>query len=119
MELLARIAQLEVQRGFAKEDYRAFCQQLSFDGQQLAKALRILEGRVNQAAVKQQVVDTMHEIKLEINQVEQEVIRACHVLKQRLKRFEIVRAWTNENLTIKFAKWQAMHRELVWQVFEE
>ena len=32
-ELLARIAQLEVQRGSANEDYRAFCQQLGVDGQ--------------------------------------------------------------------------------------
>ena len=38
-ELLAQIAQLEAQRGSTDEDYRAFCQQLGVDGQQLAKAL--------------------------------------------------------------------------------
>ena len=51
-ELLARIAQLEVQRGSTNEDYCAFHQQLSVDGQQLAKALQTLEGRVDQAAGK-------------------------------------------------------------------
>ena len=39
MELLAQIAQLEKQRGSADEDYQVFCQQLSVDGQHLAKAL--------------------------------------------------------------------------------
>ena len=39
-ELLARIAQLEAQRGSADEDYRAFRQQLGVDGQQLAKLSR-------------------------------------------------------------------------------
>ena len=51
-ELLARIAQLEAQRGSADEDYRAFRQQLGVDGQQLAKALQTLEGRVDQAVGK-------------------------------------------------------------------
>ena len=54
-ELLARIAQLEVQRGSADEDYRAFCQQLGVDGQQLATALQTLEGRLDQAAGRQSV----------------------------------------------------------------
>ena len=52
-ELLTRIAQLEAQRGSVDEDYRAFRQQLGVDGQQLSKALRTLEGRVDQAAGKQ------------------------------------------------------------------
>ena len=38
-ELLAQIAQLEAQRGFADEDYHAFRQQLGVDGQQLEQAL--------------------------------------------------------------------------------
>ena len=46
VELLAQIAQLEAQRGFADKDYRAFCQQLGVDGQQLVKALQTLEGIV-------------------------------------------------------------------------
>ena len=66
-ELLARIAQLEAQRGFADEDYRVFCQQLGVDGQQLAKALQMLEGRVDQAAGKEAVVDSVQDIKVEIN----------------------------------------------------
>ena len=60
-ELLARIAQLEAQRGFVDEDYRAFHQQLGVDGQQLAKALQTLEGRVDQAAGKQVILDSVHE----------------------------------------------------------
>ena len=66
-ELLARIAQLEAQRGSADEDYRAFCQQLGADGQQLATALQTLEGRVDQAAGKESVLDSVHELKVEIN----------------------------------------------------
>ena len=45
VELLARIAQLEAQRGSADEDYRAFRQQLGVDGQQLSKALQTVEGK--------------------------------------------------------------------------
>ena len=62
-ELLARIAQLEAQRGSADEDYRAFRQQLGVDGQQLAKALQTLEGRVDQAAGRQPISDSVHELK--------------------------------------------------------
>ena len=76
-ELLAWIAQLEAQRGSADEDYRAFRQQLGMNGQQLVKALRTLEGRVDHAAGKQSVSDSVHEIKTEINRVEQEAIHAC------------------------------------------
>ena len=71
VELLARIAQLEAQRGSADEDYRAFHQQLGVDGQQLAKALQTLEGRVDQAAGKQSRANSVHEIKAEMNGVEQ------------------------------------------------
>ena len=87
-ELLARIAQLEAQRGSADEDYRAFRQQLGVDGQQLATALQTLEGKVDQAAGKQAVSNSMHEIKVEINRVEQEAIRARQVIDQRLKGYE-------------------------------
>ena len=66
-ELLAWIAQLEAQRGSTNEDYRGFCQQLGVDGQQLAKALHTLEGRVGQAAGKQSVSNSVHEIKVEIS----------------------------------------------------
>ena len=80
-ELLARIAQLEAQRGSANEDYHAFHQQLGVNGQQLAKALQKLEGRVEQAAGKQSVFDSVHEIKVEINRVEHEAICARKVLE--------------------------------------
>ena len=69
---------MEAQRGSADEDYRAFYQQLGVDGQQLAKALQTLEGRVDQAAGKQSVLDSMQNLKTEINRVEQEAIRACY-----------------------------------------
>ena len=46
-ELLGWIVQLEAQRGSTNEDCHAFCQQLGVDGQQLAKALQTLEGRVD------------------------------------------------------------------------
>ena len=118
-ELLAWIAQLEAQRGSADEDYRAFRQQLGVDGQQLAKALQTLEGRVDQAAGKQSVLDSVHEMKAEIHRVEQEAIRARQVIDQRLKGYEDAGAWTREDLTTEFGKWQAMHRESVRQVFEE
>ena len=76
-ELLARIAHLEAQRGTADEDYRAFRQQLGVDGQQLAKALQTLEGRVDQAAGRQSVSNSVQELKTEINRIEQEAIQAC------------------------------------------
>ena len=119
VELLARIAQLEAQRGSVDEDYRAFHQQLGVDGQQLAKALQTLEGRVDQAAGKQAVLDSVHELKGEINRVEHEALCARQVIDQRLKSFEAAGAWTTEDLTTEFGKWQAMHRESVRQVFEE
>ena len=53
VELLAWIAQLEAQRGSADEDYHAFHQQLGVNGQQLAKDLQTLEGRVDRTAGKQ------------------------------------------------------------------
>ena len=40
----------------------------------------------------------MHEIKVEINRVEHEVIRAHKVLEQRLKGFEDADAWTSDDL---------------------
>ena len=39
--------------------------------QQLSKALWTLEGRVDEAVMKHQVANSMHEIKVEINSVEQ------------------------------------------------
>ena len=38
--------------------------------------------------VKQKVSNSVHKIKVEINRVEHEAIRAHQVLEQRLKRFE-------------------------------
>ena len=104
-ELLARIAHLEAQRGSADEDYRAFRQQLGVDGQQLATALQTLEGRVDQAAGKQAIADSVQEMKVEINRVEQEVIRARQIIDQRLKGFEDAGAWTTKDLTTEFGKW--------------
>ena len=117
--LATSIAQLEAQRGSADEDYRAFRQQLGVDGQQLATALQTLEGRVDQAARRKSISDSMHELKTEINRVEQEAIRARQVIDQRLQGFEDAGAWTTKDLTTEFGKWQAMHRESVRQVFEE
>ena len=118
-ELLARIAHLEAQRGSADEDYRAFRQQLGVDGQQLAKALQKLEGRVDQAAGRQSVSDSVQELKTEINRVEQEAIQARQIIDQRLKGYEDAGAWTTEDLATEFGKWQAMHRESVRQAFKE
>ena len=61
----------------------------------------------------------MHEIKIEINRVEHEAISARQVLEQRLKGFEMARAWISEDLATEFGKWQAMHRESVQQLFED
>ena len=119
VELLTRIAQMEAQRGFANEYYRAFHQQLGMDSQQLAKALQTLEGRVDQAARKQSVSNSVDEIKVEINRMEHEAIRARKVLEQCLKGFEDAGAWTSDDLAIEFGKWQAMHKEGVRQLFEE
>ena len=80
-KLLAQTAQLEAQRGSVDEDCRAFHQQLGIDGQQLVKALQTLEDRVDQAAGKQQVVDSVHEIKVEINHAEHDAICACQALE--------------------------------------
>ena len=89
------------------------------DGQQLVTALQTLEGRVNQGAGKQAVSDSVHKIKVEINRVEQEAIRARQVIDQRLKGYEDAGAWTTKDLTTEFGKWQEMHRESVRKVFEE
>ena len=43
---------------------------------------------MDQAAGKQSISDSMHEIKAKINRVEQEAIRACQVIDQRLKGYE-------------------------------
>ena len=61
----------------------------------------------------------MHKIKVEINRVEHGAIHAHQALDQRLKGFETASAWTTEDLTTEFGKWQAMHRDSVWHVFEE
>ena len=74
---------------------------------------------MDQAARKQSVLDSVHEIKWEINRVEQEAIHARQVIDQRLKGYEEAGAWTTKDLTTEFGKWQAMHRESVRQVFEE
>ena len=74
---------------------------------------------MDQVAGRQSVSDTVHELKTEITRVEQEAIRARQVIDQRLQGFEDAGAWTREDLTTEFGKWQAMHRESVWQVFEE
>ena len=74
---------------------------------------------MDQAAGKESVLDSVHELKVEINRVEHEALRARQVIDQRLKSFEDAGAWTTEDLTTEFGKWQAMHRESVRQVFEE
>ena len=68
---------------------------------------------MDQVAGKQSVSDSVHEIKMEINYVEQEAIRARQVFDQRLKGYEEAGAWTTKDLTTEFGKWQAMHRESV------
>ena len=65
------------------------------------------------------MADHLHEIKIEMNHVEHDAICAHQVLEQRLKEFEAAGAWTTEDLTTKFRKWQAMHRGSVWKVFED
>ena len=74
---------------------------------------------MDQAAGKQSVLDSVHELKVELNRVDHEALRACQVIDQRLKGYEDAGAWTREDLTTKFGKWQAMHRESVRQAFEE
>ena len=74
---------------------------------------------MDQAASKQSVLDIVHELKMEINQVEQEAIRALQVIDQRLKGYEEAGAWMTKDLTTGFGKWQAMHRDSVRQVFKE
>ena len=74
---------------------------------------------MDQEARKLSIYDSVHEIKVEINQVEHEAIRTCKVLDQRLKGIEDAGAWTSDDLAIEFGKWQAMHKEGVWQLFEE
>ena len=69
--------------------------------------------------MKQQVVDNVHEIKVKINRVEHEMIRACQVLEQCLKGFEATTAWTSDDLTKEFVKWQVMHGESIQQMFED
>ena len=60
---------------------------------------------MDQAARKESVSDSVHEVKIEINRVEHEAIRACKVLEQRLKGIEDAGAWTNEDLATEFGKW--------------
>ena len=64
--------------------------------------------------MKQQVMDSMHKVKDEINCVEHEVICARQVLNQRLERFEIARTSSRADLTKEFVKWQVIHK-----VFED
>lgn len=64
--------------------------------------------------MKQQVMDSMHKVKDEINYVEHEAICARQVLNQRLERFEIARTSSSADLTKEFVKWQDIHK-----VFED
>ena len=43
---------------------------------------------MEQTAGKQSVSDSVHELKMEINRVEHEAIRACQVIEQHLKSFK-------------------------------
>ena len=65
------------------------------------------------------VADHMYKIKVKLNRVEHDAIRARQALDQRLKGFETAGAWTIEDLTTEFGKWQAMHKDSVRQVFKE
>ena len=60
---------------------------------------------MDQAAGRQSVSDSVHELKREINHVEQEAIRACQVIDQRLRGFEDAGARTTKDLTTEFGKW--------------
>lgn len=42
----------------------------------MLEALQIVEGKVEQAAMKQQVMDSVREIKAKINNVKHEAVRA-------------------------------------------
>ena len=81
------------------------------DVQQLPKVLQTLEGRADQAAGKQQLSDSVHEIKVEINCVEHEAVRARQIIEQQLKGIEDAGAWTSDDLATEFGKWQAMHKK--------
>ena len=59
------------------------------------------------------MADHMYEIKVKVNHVEHDAIRARKVLEQRLKGIEDAGAWTSEDLATEFGKWQAMHRDSV------
>ena len=85
----------------------------------MAIALQTLESRVDQVARKQSVLDSMQNLKVEINRVEQEAIHARQVIDQRLKEYEAAGVWTTKDLTTESGKWHPMHRESVWKVFEE
>ena len=61
----------------------------------------------------------MHEIKIEINRVEHEAIRARQLLDQRLQGFERAGAWTDDRMAEEFRKWQTMHRESVKQTYDD
>ena len=54
--------------------------------------------------MKQQVIDSVHKIKVEVYRMEHEAISACQVLEQCLQGFEIAGALTIANLTKKFVK---------------
>ena len=47
----------------------------------------------------------MHEIKVEMNHVEHDKIRAHQVLEQCLKGLETARAWISDDLIKEFGKW--------------
>ena len=61
----------------------------------------------------------VHKVKVEVNSVEHDAIRAHQVLEQCLKGFKTTGAWTSDDLTKEFAKWQVMHGEAVRQMFED
>ena len=67
------------------------------------------------------MADSIQDVRVKINRVEYDATcaRAHQVLEQRLKGLETTNAWTSEDLATKFGKWQGMHRDWVWQVFED
>ena len=90
--MLAQIVTLKAQQGSAEEDFRVFRQQLGVDGQQLSKALLTLEGQVEHAVGKQQMMDELHQVRVEMNRIEHDAIQAHQGLDQRVKGFEEARA---------------------------
>ena len=68
---------------------------------------------MDQAAGKQQVLDELLEVKVEMNRMDNDATRACQELERRVVAFERAGAWTDKEMTEEFGKWQAMHRQSV------